>query len=140
MMADLRFAIRMLLKSPLLSLTAIVTLALGIGANSSIFSVVYGVLLRPLPLASPERLVQLWETKPLPGFRGSASAPNIRDWREQNTVFSGIAAFRYQSFALQDNGDAERLRAAVVSANYFTTLGAKPILGRTFLQGRRPGK
>src|SRR5205085_12053298 len=103
MMTDLRFAFRMLMKSPVITLVAIATLALGIGANSSIFSVVYGVLLRPLPLKDPDQLVQLWESKEYPpGFRGSASAANIRDWREQNTLFTGIAAYHYAGFAMQE--------------------------------------
>src|ERR1700741_281078 len=98
MMTDLRFAFRMLCKSPVVSLIALATLALGIGANTSLFSVINGVLLHPLPLKDPEQLVQLWESKPFPpGFRGTASPANLRDWREQNTVFSGITGCRYQS-------------------------------------------
>lgn len=102
MMTDLRFAFRMLFKSPVVTVIAPATLALGIGANTSIFSVINSVLLRPLPLTDPEQLVQLWESKQFPpGFRGTASAANVRDCREQNTVFAGIACYRYQGFALQ---------------------------------------
>ncbi len=135
MMTDLRFALRMLLKSPVVTLIALATLALGIGANTSIFSVINNVLLRPLPLKDPEQLVQIWESKAFPpGFRGTASAANLRDWREQNTVFSGVAGYRYSSFALQGKENPERLAGALVSANYFSVLGAKPLLGRTFLE------
>jgi putative ABC transport system permease protein len=135
MMTDLRFAFRMLFKSPVVTLIALATLALGIGANTSLFSVINGVLLRPLPLKDPDELVQLWESKPFPpGFRGTASAANLRDWREQNTVFSGIAGYRYQSFALQGKESPERLAGALVSANYFSVLGTKPLLGRTFVE------
>jgi len=135
MMTDLRFAFRMLFKSPIVALIAFATLALGIGANTSIFSVINGVFLRPLPLTDPDQLVQLWESKTFPpGFRGTGSAANVRDWREQNTVFTGIAAYRYQGFALQGKENPERLPGAVVSANYFSVLGAKPLLGRTFVE------
>ncbi|MFN2622717.1 MAG: ABC transporter permease [Chthoniobacterales bacterium] len=135
MMTDLRFAFRLLAKSPVVTLIALATLALGIGANTSIFSVINSVLLRPLPLKDSEQLVQVWETKQFPpGFRGTASAANLRDWREQNTVFTGIAAYRYQGFALQGKENPERLAGALVSANYFSVLGTKPLLGRTFVE------
>lgn len=135
-MTDLRFAFRMLRKSPVITVVAIATLALGIGANSSIFSVVYGVLLRPFPLEDPEHLVQVWESKEFPpGFRGTASAANLRDWQEQNTALSGIAAFNYGGFALQGADNPERVSGARVSANYFSVMGAKPLLGRTFAEG-----
>lgn len=135
MMTDLRFAFRMLSKSPGVTLIALATLALGIGANTALFSVINSVLLRPLPLRYPEQLVQLWETKSFPpGFRGTASPANVRDWREQNTVFSGISCYRYQGFALTGKDIPERLSSALVSANYFTVLGAKPLLGRTFVE------
>lgn len=134
-MTDLRFAFRMLFKSPVVTLIAFATLALGIGANTSIFSVINGVFLRSLPLKDPEQLVQLWESKQFPpGFRGTGSPANVRDWREQNTVFTGIAAYRYQGFALQGKENPERLPGMLVSANYFSVLGAKPLLGRTFFE------
>src|SRR3954469_10491144 len=134
-MNDLRYAIRMLLKSPGFSLVAVLTLALGIGANTAIFSVVNAVLLRPLPLTNPDELVQLWESKDFPaGFQGSVSAPNFIDWQEQNTVFSAIASFRYQDFALQTKQNPERLVGVVVTPNYFRVLGASPMLGRTFAE------
>lgn len=135
-MNDLRYAFRLLIKSPGFSLIAILTLALGIGANAAIFSVVNGVLLRPLPLNQPERLVQILESKEFPaGFLGSSSAGNVRDWREQNTVMEGLAAYQYQDFAMQDKASPERVIGVMVSANYFRVLGARPLLGRTFLEG-----
>lgn len=136
MMNDLRFALRLMLKSPGFSLLAILTLALGIGANSAIFSVVNALLLRPLPLQDPAQLVRVYETQKLPaGFRGSASAANLRDWQEQNSVLSGLAAFQYQNFALLGRESPQRLLGAMVSANYFRVLGAQPLLGRTFVDG-----
>src|SRR6478672_1371298 len=136
MMTDLRFAFRMLRKSPVITIVAIATLALGIGANSSIFSVVYGVLLRPLPLESPEQLVQVWESQEFPpGFRGTASGANLRDWREQNNVCTGIAAYQFAGMALQKGDNPERLTGALVTADYFSVMRAKPLLGRTFAEG-----
>ena len=136
MQSDLRYAVRLLLKSPGFSLIAILTLALGIGANTAIFSVVNAVLLRPLPLTEPGQLVQIFETKKFPaGFLGSSSAANLNDWREQNTTLTGIAAYQYQDFALQEKSSPERILGTLVSANYFRVLGAQPLLGRTFLEG-----
>jgi putative ABC transport system permease protein len=135
-MNDLRYAFRLLLKSPGFTLIAILTLALGIGANTAIFSVVNAVLLRPLPLTRPDQLVQIFESKKFPaGFLGSSSAANIRDWREQNTTLQGIAVYQYQDFALQDKSSPERILGVTVSANYFRLLGAQPLLGRTFVEG-----
>ena len=132
-MNDLRYAVRQLLKSPGFTIVAVLTLALGIGANSAIFSVVNAVLLRPLPLSNPDELVQLFESKDFPaGFQGSVSAPNLVDWQEQNTVFSGIASYRYQDFALQTKQNPERLLGVLATPNYFRVLGASPLLGRTF--------
>ncbi|MFL6526603.1 MAG: ABC transporter permease [Chthoniobacterales bacterium] len=141
MISDLKYAWRMLMKTPLFTAIAIATLALGIGANSAIFSVVNTVLLRPLPLNAPEQLVFLEETKEFPpGFYGSVSAGNLRDWREQNTTFESICAYQYASFAFQDRDTPERISGAAVSANYFSTLGARPLLGRTFLENEdQPG-
>ena len=136
MMTDLKYAVRLLLKSPAFTVIAIATLALGIGANSAIFSVVNAVLLRPLPLTEPDRLVQIYESKEFPaGFLGSSSSANVRDWREQNNTLEGVAAYHYQDFALQDRQNPERVIGVMVSADYFRILGARPLLGRTFLEG-----
>src|SRR5688500_15908285 len=127
-MNDLRYAIRMLLKTPGFTFVAVLTLALGIGANSAIFSVVNAVLLQPLPLEEPDRIVQAFEAKSFPaGFRGSVSAPNVRDWSEQNTVLSGLASYRFQDFALQNKESPERLLGVSATPNYFQVLGARPL-------------
>lgn len=134
-MNDLRYAARMLLKTPGFTLVAVLTLALGIGANSAIFSVVNAVLLQPLPLFEPDRVVQVFEAKDFPaGFRGSASGPNVRDWTEQNTVLTGLASYRFQDFALQTGDNPERLLGVLVTPNYFSILGARPLYGRTFTE------
>src|SRR5262249_20118013 len=96
---DLRYGARVLAKNPGFTLVAVITLALGIGANSAIFSVVNAALLRPLPLREPERLVKIWENKP-DMIQGTASIPNLEDWREQNDVFTGITAYQFGSFNL----------------------------------------
>jgi putative ABC transport system permease protein len=131
---DLRYGARMLLKQPGLTLVAVFTLALGIGANSAIFSVVNGVLLRPMPLEDPDRLIKIWETF-LPGGQGTASAPNLKDWREQNTIFKGIAAYQFSSFNLRGLESPERLQGATVSPNFFDVVGIRPRLGRAFQIG-----
>jgi putative ABC transport system permease protein len=122
----------MLLKKPGFTLIAILALALGIGANTAIFSVVNGVLLRPLPYEDPDRLVRLGEwSQQVPGM--SIAYPNLLDWREQNHVFTAIAATRFNSYNLTGVDEPERLLGREVSANFFEVLGVKPALGRTFL-------
>ncbi len=133
---DLRYALRGLRKSPGFSFIAVLTLALGIGANTAIFSVVYTVLLQPLPFHEPERLVQIWETRPERGWDGaSLSRPNFRDYRALNRTFVDMGAFMsYGSeMVLTGSGYPERISGARVSAGFFRVLGAEPILGRTFL-------
>ncbi|HMZ21724.1 MAG TPA: ABC transporter permease, partial [Blastocatellia bacterium] len=131
---DLRFAVRTFSKQPGFALVAIITLALGIGANSAIFSVINGVLLKSLPFQEPENVVKLWESMSN-GFQGTISAPNLKDWREQNTVFTKIAAYQFQNFGLQSKDAPERVRAATVSPEFFDVLGVAPLLGRTFAAG-----
>ncbi|MGB8507368.1 MAG: ABC transporter permease, partial [Pyrinomonadaceae bacterium] len=129
---DLRYGLRMLWKSPGVTGIAVLALALGIGANSAIFSVINGVLLRPLPFADPDRLVRLSEwSQQVPGM--SISYPNFTDWREQNHVFEGIAATQFGSYNLTGVDEAERLQGRNVSANFFDVLGVKPAQGRSFL-------
>ena len=136
---DIRFALRMLLKNWSVSAIIVVVLALGIGANTGIFSVVNAALLRPLPYADPDKLVRLSEDSPqVPQM--SISYPNFLDWREQNQVFSGIAAMQFRSLNLTGKDEPERLAGRAVSAEFFDVLGVKPALGRSF--GReedRPG-
>jgi putative ABC transport system permease protein len=129
---DLRFGARMLLKQPGFTLIAVVTLALGIGANTAIFSIVDAVLLRPFPYPAPERLVMLQERFSAEGGF-SPSYPNFVDWRAQNTVFDAISAVRQWSFNFTGAGEPERLQGRLVSAEFFSTLGVKPLLGRDFL-------
>ncbi|MBN1208343.1 MAG: ABC transporter permease [Myxococcaceae bacterium] len=139
---DVRFALRTLRKSPAFTLVAVLCLALGIGANAAIFSVVDAVLLRPLPYAQPERLVRIFETQPGrgPGWKGSVSWENYRDWAEQMQGLSGLAAYTQQSRNLSGAEGAERLRAIAATANLFDVLGAHPRLGRGFQAGEdEPG-
>lgn len=136
---DARYAVRSLRKHPGFTVIAVLTLALGIGANTAIFSVINAVLLRPLPYENPDRLVVLLETvsnRPI-----GVSYPNFVDWRSQNTVFENIAAVRpRESFNLTGAGESERLQGRLVSANFLSTLGVKPILGRDFVnEDDRPG-
>jgi putative ABC transport system permease protein len=137
---DLRYALRMLRKKPGFTLVAVITLALGIGANTAIFSVVNGVLLRPLPIKEPDRLMMIRETK-LPQFpEFSVASGNFLDWQKQNTVFERLVAFRGVSFNLIGTGDPERLRGMAVSDGFFPMLGGQPQLGRDFLaEENKPG-
>lgn len=136
---DIRFALRMLLKNWTVSAIIVVVLALGIGANTAIFSVVNAALLRPLPYAEPDKLVRLSEDSPqVPQM--SISYPNFLDWREQNKVFSGIAALQFRSLNLTGKDEPERLPGRAVSAELFDVLGVKPALGRSFAaEEDRPG-
>jgi predicted permease len=128
---DLRYGFRVLAKSPGFCLIAILTLALGIGANTAIFSVVNGVLLNPLPFHEPNQLVSMFQE--IPNFKnGSISYPNFLDWRRMNTTFAGMAAYRSTGFNLSGNGEPERLHGEMISAGFFEILGANPIMGRTF--------
>jgi putative ABC transport system permease protein len=130
---DLRFGLRMLRKNLGFSLVAILTLALGIGANSTIFSFFNGVLLRPLPYQEPERIVLLDEvaTKRGGGSLG-VSFTNYLDWRAQNQVFSEVGGYHRITFTLTGAGEAEELPGAMASAGLFSLLGVPPLLGRTF--------
>jgi len=128
---DLRYGFRVLAKSPAFSLIAILTLALGIGANTAIFSVVNGVLLNPLPFRQPEQLVSMFQK--IKNFdNGSISYPNFKDWQRMNTTFAGMAAYRSVGFNLSGNGEPERVRGEMISAGFFEIIGVNPVLGRTF--------
>src|SRR5229473_8132975 len=136
---DLRFGVRMLAKNWTVTAIVVIVLALGIGANTAIFSVVNAALLRPLPYADPDKLVRLSEDSPsVPQM--SISYPNFLDWREQNRVFSGIAAMQFRSLNLTGINEPERLAGRGVSAEFFDVLGVKPALGRSFAaEEDRPG-
>src|SRR5262245_28989872 len=137
---DLRYAARTFARQPGFTMVAVLTIALGIGANSAIFSVINGVLLKPLAVHNPEQVVRLWESMPQ-GFQGSVSYPNLKDWREQNSVFTQIAAYQFQNLSLQNNDQPERVRAATVSPEFFNVMGVAPIMGRVFGEGEdQPGK
>src|SRR5882757_1335491 len=115
LLKDIRYGARMLLKNPGFTVVAVIALALGIGANAAIFSVVNGVLLRPLPFKEPERLMMIRETK-LPQFPEFSVAPgNFLEWQKQNTVFERLVAFRGAAFNLISAGEPERLRAMSVT-------------------------
>jgi predicted permease len=131
---DIRFGFRSLLKRPGATAIALVTLALGIGVNTAIFSAVDSILLRPLPLRDPERLVSVWEQTPALGIHQNQAAPaNFFDLRNQNSVFEALGAYGPLDINLTGAGEPERLDGQLVSANVFTILGVAPALGRTFL-------
>jgi len=137
---DLRFGLRSLLRSPGFALVSVLCLALGIGANAALFSVLNAVLLRPLPFADPDRLVQLYE-KITGGGQGSVSLPNFRDWSEKNTGFERLAAYHRQSHNLQAASAPERIQAVEATPNLFSLLAVPPLLGRTFNPGSdEPGR
>ena len=132
---DVRYALRTLLRSPGFTLAAVATLAIGIGANAAIFSLVRAVLLRPLPFAQPERLVSLWESNDAKGYsRMVASPPNYLDWKAQSRSFESMGAYTDTTLvaAAQGHGEAQRLDGAAVTAGFFETLGVRPLHGRVF--------
>ena len=138
---DLRYGLRMLLRNPGFTVIAVLALALGIGANSAIFSVVNTILLRPLPYKNPSQLVVIWENATHLGFPKNTPSPaNFLDWQKQNTVFEGMGAFAERSFNLTGVGEPERLDGRRVSATLFDLLGVKPIVGRNFVPDEdKPG-
>ncbi|MGH8095252.1 MAG: ABC transporter permease [Chthoniobacterales bacterium] len=142
MLTDLKFAFRMLLKSPGFSAIAIFTLALGIGVNTSVFSLVHTMLFKPPDYEQPAEIVQLFsqDSKNPKSFRGF-SYPTYRDIREQNTVFSGLLAHNLAMIGIGEKGNTRRAFADVVSSNYFSVLGRAPALGRAFLpEEETPGR
>ena len=138
---DLRYGIRGLLKRPGFTAISVITLALGIGANTAIFSVVNAVLLKPLQLRDPERLVMVWEDAAFAGFPRNTPAPaNYVDWKTQNHSFEDMAASATASFNLTGDGEPERVSAYSITANFLPVLGVQPLLGRVFVPDEdRPG-
>ena len=133
LLANLRYTFRQITKSPAFFAIAIAALALGIGANTAIFSAVEAVLLKPLPLAQPNRLVIVWEDMSFLGFANNTPAPaNYVDWRAQNHVFSDMAATRFVTASLTGDGQPEQLSGKKVTSNFFDVLGVQPALGRPF--------
>ncbi len=136
---DVRYALRSLAKAPGFTAVVLLTLALGIGANTAIFSVVNGVLLRPLPYYQPERIAVVRETYG-EGQRGTASGPNYIDWRDRNKSFEQLAAHQVRFLTVLGEGDPEEVTAAFVSSNFFTMLGLPPVMGRGFAPGEDEGE
>src|SRR5258708_1225951 len=132
-LADLKYALRMLVKSPAFSVVAILSLALGIGANTAIFSLVNAVLLRPLPVEDPSRLVAVSTTDQRNPGNLPLSHLNFRDLRSQNAVFTDMAAVTFNQLNYNHGQESEQIPAQIVGANYFAVLGAVPALGRGFL-------
>lgn len=132
LMRDVRFAVRMLLRSPGYTVVAVGTLALGIGATTSLFTVVNGVLLRPLPYDDPDGLALIWETAEEGGWKLPLSAGNYMDVKERASAFTGMAAFRARTFSLEEVDGAVRVEGARVGAGLFEVMGVRPLLGRTF--------
>src|SRR5881296_2332167 len=143
-MNDLKYALRMLGHSPGFTAAAVATLALGIGANTAIFSVVNAVLLRALPYHEPGRIVLLWTDNPSLnlGFHELPPAPpDLIEWRRQAQSFDQIAAFRTRLADLSEQGHPERVGGVQVTANFFSLLGVQPMLGRVFsIDEEKPGK
>lgn len=131
LLQDLRYALRQLRKGPGFTVVAVLTLALGIGANTAIFSVVNGVLMNPLPFPNSDRLVSMFQE--IPDFpRGSLSYPNFLDWQQENRSFEAMAAYRWADGSITGSGPAESVYARYISATFFPILGVKPILGQNF--------
>ena len=134
--ADLRYAARVLIRTPSFTLAVIAVLALGIGANTAIFSIVNTVLLRPLPFEEPDRLVRLFHVPPqdtFPGMKTFAVSPaNFYDWQRSARQFDGMAIYRFRSFVMTGGSAAQEVVAAAVGAGFFDVTRAKPSLGRVF--------
>src|ERR1044072_5069347 len=135
---ELRYGLRTLVKNPGFAAVAIIALALGIGANTAIFSVVNGILLRPLPYKEPQRLAILWETQTnMQSETGDSNFPvaagNFLDWQQQNQTFEQMAAFHSQTLNLTGSGEPERVGGLRASADLFALLGVQPSHGRVFL-------
>ncbi len=132
LLQDVRFGFRRLVKSPGFSIVAILSLALGIGANTAIFSLVNMILFRPLPVSNPDQIVSVAAVKS-DGDMFVHSYPNYKDFRDRNEVLSGLLAYRFSPMSLSRNGRNEKVWGYQVSGNYFDVLGVKPVLGRMFL-------
>src|SRR5688572_18799629 len=130
---DVRYAVRVLLKARGFTVVAVLSLALGIGANTAIFSVVSAVLLRALPFHEADRLVVVWEDASFAGFPQNTPAPaNYADWKAQNATFDDMAALAERTFNLTGDAEPQKVPAHAVTANMFSLLGAQPAIGRSF--------
>jgi putative ABC transport system permease protein len=131
LLQNLRFAGRSLLRSPGYTAVAVLTLGIGVGAATALFSVVHGVLLRPLPYPEPDRIVQVWEVG-AEGNQGSVADPNFSDWLEQSRSFAGMAQFQSAPMSITGGSEPVRRMLAIVSADFFRVMGVHPALGRGF--------
>src|SRR5437762_2807256 len=130
---DVRYGVRMLVKSPGFTLVAVLSLALGIGANTAIFSLINAVVLRPIPVSEPDRLVAVSTTDQRNPGNLPLSHLNFKDLRAQNSVFTDMTAFTFTQVNYSTGRESEQIPVQVVTANYFTLLGVRPVLGRAFL-------
>src|SRR6266702_2197033 len=136
LLQDIRYGLRMLAKNPGFTAVAVVTLALGIGAKTAIFSVVNAILLRPLPYKDAQRLVVIWETEPSgPGNLYPDTGPDFEDWRKQNQVFENMGAATRSGATLTGTSEPLQLDGQEVSPETFQVLGVQPLMGRTFSAG-----
>src|SRR5207244_6300028 len=142
LLRDLKFSVRSLLKRPALTIIAIVTLPIGIGANTAIFSVVNALLLKPLPFPDPDRIVALWEKVPSRGVeRNEVTVANYLDWRAQNRTFEQLGIYRWWSTNLTGADSPERVQGFQVTTNFLDIVGVKPVMGRGFsAEESEPGK
>ena len=139
LLQDVRYGVRMLWRNPGFATVAVLTLALGIGANTAIFSVIDGVLLRPLPYHNPDRLVTVCQSNPKRGFSQVVVTPGVlKDWREQNSVFEQLGGQIYESVNLTGTERPEHIHAAWATPNFFSVFGVPPLLGRSFTDEDRP--
>ena len=135
-LSDVRYAVRTWIRNPAFAAVAVLTLSLGIGANTTMFSVVNATLLQPLPYPDPDRLVTVWKGRfDNPRTLSILSMPNYRDWRAQNHVFQELAIFDSagRGYNLTSGGEPEQVSGLRVTAGFFSVLGVSPMLGRTFL-------
>src|SRR5215472_2040524 len=132
LLKDIRYAARLLLKRPGFTLIAILTLALGIGANTAIFTLINAALLRPLPVSHPEQLVEVFGTLQNGSQETIQSYLNYKDYRDRSQTLQSMLAYRFAPMSLSHGASSERVWGFLVSGNYFDVLGVKPILGRTF--------
>src|SRR4026208_1142867 len=142
LLSDARYAIRNLLRRPAFTLIAVVTLALGIGANATIFSAIHSLLLNPLQFPELDRVVAIWDKLPSRGvLHNEVTVANYLDWQSQTQSFEQLALYRWWSANLTGIDPPERIQGFLVTANFLDTTGIKPIMGRTFLpEENQPGK
>src|ERR1043165_9187126 len=142
LLSDVRYAVRNLLRRPGFTIVAVITLALGIGANTAIFSAINALLLKPLQFPELDRVVAIWEKQPSAGvLHNEVSMANYLDWQAQNKSFQQLAVYRWWNANLTGGDSPERAQGFLVSANFLDALGVKPIIGRNFLpEENQPGK